>query len=85
MSVKDISKAALELLLNLSFFTDSTDGAAVRTSLPHSQSTPKRFQIEMPFVPPPCDRAMLDAHFLSAVADLLVLFLSESVHLMCCL
>ena len=28
------------------------------------------FQIEMPFAP--CDRAMLDAHFLSAVADLVV-------------
>ena len=35
-------------------------------------TTPKQFQIEMPFAPPSGDRAMLDAHFLSAVADLLV-------------
>ena len=33
---------------------------------------PKQFQIEIPFALPPCDRAMLDAHFLSVVADLLV-------------
>ena len=56
----------------MSFYTDSPDGAAVRTSLSQPRSTPKRFQIEMPFAPPPCDRAMLDAHFLSAVADLVI-------------
>ena len=32
-----------------------------------------QFQLEMPFAPSPCDRAMIDAHFLSAVAELLVL------------
>ena len=52
------------------FILISADGAAVRTSLSHSPSMPKRFQIEMPFAPPPSDRAMLDVHSLSAAADL---------------
>jgi len=40
--------------------------------LSHSWSMPKRFQIEMPFALPPCDRAMLAVHFLSAVADFVI-------------
>jgi len=39
---------------------------------------PKRFQIEMPFAPPPYDKAMLDAHSLSVVADQLVFCLTST-------
>ena len=35
----------------------------------------------MHFAPPPCDRAMLDAHFLSAVADLVYLSKTGVLHI----
>ena len=61
-SLTEILMMCMEAQRYEAFYTDSTDGSAVRTSISHSRSMPKRFQIEMPFAPPPCDRALSLIH-----------------------